>query len=217
MAVMGPNGCGKTTLLHCLLGLVRPQSGTVRVGGVEVTGRQVSQMARHVGMVFQNADHQLVADTVRDEAMFACRRLAAVDDEQGFACAELLDRAGLGARRADHPFRLSWGQKRRLNVISAVLHGPRLLLLDEPLAGQDWASATFLLEVISAIVDARSGGACLLVTHDAQVVRDVATRVLFLAGGRVLVDAPVTPAFVRLRELGYGAYAADGSNAPIDA
>ena len=157
VAVMGPNGGGKTTLLQCLLGLVKPTRGSIRICGMDVAQTPISRLAAHVGIVFQNADHQLVADTVWGEALFAPRNFdrlgAAVERE----AERLLGQAGLDGRKPDHPYRLSWGQKRRLNLISAILHQPRLLLLDEPFAGQDWENVAFLLEAIGGLLDGSSG------------------------------------------------------------
>ena len=226
VAIMGPNGGGKSTLLQCLLGLVQPQRGSIRVCGAVVSPRVVSRLARKVGLVFQNADHQLMADTVWHESVFAIRNLKIRDASSEEDADRLLELAGLSERRDDHPFRLSWGKKRRLNLISAVLHGPRLLLLDEPFAGQDWENVALLLDTIrgvlkvppardrpgsrsdgyGAVEQSPSGGACLMVTHDPRVVVGSCTRVLFVAGGQVIVDAPVRQAFQRLRETGYEAY-----------
>ncbi len=217
VAVLGPNGGGKSTLLQCLVGLIPRAHGTIQVCGATVTPSAVSRLARQVGLVVQNADHQLVAESVWDEALFAVRNLKLAAGTGVEQAARLLDQAGLSERKKDHPYRLSWGQKRRLNVISALLHGPRLLLLDEPFAGQDWENVVFLLEAIGGVLDgaaggstegcaSHAGGACLVVTHDPRIVQRSCTRVLFVSGGRVTVDAPVPGAFDRLRELGHEAY-----------
>ncbi|HNQ23560.1 MAG TPA: ATP-binding cassette domain-containing protein [Phycisphaerae bacterium] len=220
VALMGPNGGGKTTLLHVLLGLAERVSGSVRVCGIEVTGRVASRLAPHVGVVFQNADHQLVAETVCDEAVYAARMLGRLDPPTTAWGEELLAVAGLAERRDAHPFALSWGQKRRLNLISAVLHQPKLLLLDEPFSGQDWEHVRFLLTVIRRMVEvsaderggestAESRGACVMVVHDPRVVLRVCTRVVFVEAGRIVVDAPVDAAFERIQALGHGAYVPD--------
>ena len=129
----------------------------------------------------------------------------------------LLKLAGLSDRRGDHPYRLSWGQKRRLNLISAILHRPRLLLLDEPFAGQDWENVAFLLEAVGGMLHgshecprelagAWGPGACLMVTHDPRIVLRACSRVLFLSNGRVTVDAPTAEAFDQLARTGRDAY-----------
>jgi energy-coupling factor transporter ATP-binding protein EcfA2 len=215
LGVLGPNGGGKTTLLHTLMGLVTPNQGAARLFNSPVSRTRTTQLARRVGLVFQNADHQLVADAVLDEALFASRMFKCESPSTRERADRLLTQAGLIEREDEHPFRLSWGQKRRLNVISSVLHRPQLLLLDEPFAGQDWENAAFLLSILTDMVrgsdDATVPGACLVVTHDPRVVRHSCTRVLFIREGRVQLDAPVATAFDRLRDMGHGAYVADHS------
>ena len=217
MCIRDSNGGGKTTLLHCLSGLVRPRAGTVRVCGLDVPVTPASRVARQLGVVFQNADHQLVEDTVWNEAVFALRNFGSRTEAGVRRAGELLRQAGLADRIADHPFGLSWGQKRRLNLISSILHRPRLLLLDEPFAGQDWENAAFLMQAIRAVVggpaaeaENRPAGACVLVTHDPRIVQRLCSRVVFLAGGRVVLDGPTPEVFKRLIESGNQAYAPVG-------
>ncbi|MFH1111283.1 MAG: ATP-binding cassette domain-containing protein [Planctomycetota bacterium] len=220
VGVMGPNGGGKSTLLLCLLGLVSPVRGSVTVCGVRVVRGTVCRLTREVGIVFQNADHQLVASTVWRETLFTAHNMRIAETATEREGARLLETARLYDRRHAHPYRLSWGEKRRLNLISAILHRPRLLLLDEPFAGQDWRNVTFQLDAIRNTVDrtmesSRTVGdkppsvpraACLMVTHDPQVVLHSCTRLLFLSDGRVTIDAAVPHAFDQLREAGYDAY-----------
>ncbi|HUW82398.1 MAG TPA: ATP-binding cassette domain-containing protein [Phycisphaerae bacterium] len=219
-AVLGPNGGGKSTLLHCMMGLVQPTGGKISVCGTERSSLSVSRVARDVALVFQNADHQLVADSVEREVTFACRTFGLLDASAKRRADELVRRATLSDRAADHPFRLSWGQKRRLNLISVLLHRPRLLLLDEPFAGQDWQNALFVLELVktaldgwaessTSVCDRSDAGACVMVTHDPRVVARACSRVLFVCQGRIVLDAPLPDAFDRLREMGHDAYVPD--------
>jgi energy-coupling factor transport system ATP-binding protein len=117
---------------------------------------------------------------------------------------ELLARCGLGDRRDDHPYRLSYGEKRRLNLISVLVHAPRLILLDELLIGQDAGNATFLLELLRERTE--QGDAVIMVNHAPEVTRRYASRVLFFNDGQIVVDAPPGPAFEQLRAMGREAY-----------
>jgi energy-coupling factor transporter ATP-binding protein EcfA2 len=204
VSVMGDNGSGKTTFLHCLLGLRRPSQGRVEMLGHDTRQVPVSELARQVGFVFQNPDHQLFADSVWDEATFAARNFGALDETTEARVGELLARCGLGDRRDDHPYRLSYGQKRRLNLISALSCQPKLILLDEVLIGQDPANAAFLLDLLREHVAA--GGAVVMVNHAPEVTRRYASRLLFFNSGQIVIDAPTGQAFDQLQRLGRNAY-----------
>ena len=204
VAVMGDNGCGKTTLLYSLLGLIKPQQGRVEILGQDTRQAPVSHLARQVGFVFQNPDHQLFADTVWAEATLASSNFRVLDGATGARVAELLARCGLGDRRADHPYRLSYGEKRRLNLISVLAHGPKLVLLDELLIGQDAANATFLLDLLRERVE--QGDVVIMVNHAPVVTRCYASRLIFLDDGQVVVDSPPELAFEPLAAMGREAY-----------
>ena len=206
VAVLGDNGSGKTTLLHCLLGLRQPSSGSVEVMGRDTRRAPVSELARKVGFVFQNPDHQLFADSVWEEATFAPRNFDTLDAAAKARVTDLLERCGLDDRRDDHPYRLSYGQKRRLNLISVLSYAPRLILLDEILIGQDPANAAFLLDLLHDHV--QDGGTVVLVNHSPEVTRRYASRLLFFNSGRIVVDAPTAQAFRQLETLGRHAYVA---------
>jgi energy-coupling factor transporter ATP-binding protein EcfA2 len=204
VAVMGDNGSGKTTFLHCLLGLCRPMRGRVEVLGHDTRKAPVSQIARQVGFVFQNPDHQLFADSVWDEATFAARNLGLLDGATEARVRDLMARCGLAERHDDHPYRLSYGEKRRLNLISVLGYAPRLILLDEVLIGQDPANAAFLLGLLREQV--AGGGAVVMVNHAPGVTRRYADRLLFFENGRILVDAPAGEGLGRLEQMGRDAY-----------
>jgi energy-coupling factor transporter ATP-binding protein EcfA2 len=164
----------------------------------------VSRLARQVGLIFQNPDHQLFADSVWEDAVFAPRNLNALDEATRRRVKEYLARCGLGQRLEDHPYRLSYGEKRRLNLISDLSYEPRLILLDEVLIGQDPANAAFLLDLVRERVE--MGATAVMVNHAPEVSRAYANRLLFFDGGRIVVDAPPEETFDRLEALGYDAY-----------
>jgi energy-coupling factor transport system ATP-binding protein len=204
VAVMGDNGCGKTTLLYSLLGLIKPEQGRVEVLGQDTRQVPVSHLARQVGFVFQNPDHQFFADSVWAEATLASSNFQMLDGATEARVGELLGHCGLGERRDDHPYRLSYGEKRRLNLISVLAHGPKLVLLDELLIGQDAGNAAFLLNLLRE--RAGQGDVVIMVNHAPEVTRSYASRLIFMDGGRVIVDAPPGLAFEQLAAIGREAY-----------
>jgi len=209
-----------------MTGLVKLDTGHVRICGRPVQPAAKAGVAHYVGFVFQNADHQFVSDTVWSEALFTPNNLRRADPSINRRATQWLAAAGLADRLAAHPYRLSWGQKRRLNLISSLLHDPRLVLLDEPFAGQDGESLILLLDAIRTVVGSAADeselsetalspprGSCVIVTHDPRIITGWATRIVFVDAGRVVVDAPVADAIVRLGDLGFGAYVTGTHNA----
>jgi len=204
VALMGPNGSGKSSLLFALLGLLRPAGGGAIVCGHDVAGTAVSEMARSAGLIFQNPDHQLLADSVRAEAVMAAENFGMADRALIRRARAALRRNGLWQNRRDIPHALSYGQKRRLNLISVMLHRPRLLLLDEPFVGQDPRNVRAVVDTVTGPADA--GAAAIIATHRGAIARSFCDRVVFLDRGRVLLDCPMAEAPERLRAMGRGAY-----------
>ncbi len=204
VAIMGDNGSGKTTFLRSLLGLCRLSRGRVEVLGQDTRATPTSRLARHVGFVFQNPDHQLFATCVWEEATFAPRNFGVLDAHGRAEAERLLARCGLQDRHNDHPYRLSYGEKRRLNVISVLTYNPRLVLLDEVLIGQDAGNAHFLMGLLCEYVD--HGGTVLMINHSPEITQRYASRLIFFERGRVRVDAPTQEAFARLASLGRRVY-----------
>jgi energy-coupling factor transporter ATP-binding protein EcfA2 len=204
VAVMGDNGSGKTTFLQSLLGLLKPGRGRVEVLGHDTRHTPVSELAQRVGFVFQNPDHQLFADSVWEEAIFAPHNFGTLDEATEAQAEALLERCGLGQRQADHPYRLSYGEKRRLNLISVLAYDPKLILLDEVLIGQDAANAAFLMDLLRERVE--RGSTVVMVNHNPEITQRYTSRVIFFKGGRAVVDAPTGEAFRQLAPLGLSAY-----------
>jgi energy-coupling factor transport system ATP-binding protein len=204
VAIMGDNGSGKTTFLQSLLGLHKPNRGRMEVLGQDTRTTPTSQLARQVGFVFQNPDHQLFAETVWKEATFAPHNFGALDARARAETEHLLARCGLGDRHGDHPYHLSYGEKRRLNVVSVLTYNPRLILLDEVLIGQDAENANFLMRLLREHV--ARGGTVLMVNHNPEITQCYASRLIFFERGRVKVDAPTEKAFERLADLGRWVY-----------
>jgi energy-coupling factor transporter ATP-binding protein EcfA2 len=138
--------------------------------------------------VFQNPEHQFVAETVADELELGLRQQGMPEAERGAAVDRMLRRFDLVGLQEQHPFLLSGGQKRRLSVGTALVAGAPVLALDEPTFGQDRARASELLAILGRLN--AEGTTVLVVTHDLQLVADYATRVAVMQDGRVIGVGP---------------------------
>jgi len=188
MAIVGTNGAGKTTLLQAIAGIIRVPRGTVDVLGMDPSRADARVRARQIGFVFQNPEHQFVANTVADEIELGLRLQGVPELERRVQVERMLRRFDLEAHRDRHPFLLSGGQKRRLSVGTALVAGAPVLALDEPTFGQDRARAVELLDILADLN--AEGTTVLVVTHDLQLVADYANRVAVMKGGRVLGVGP---------------------------
>ncbi|SDH99834.1 ABC transporter ATP-binding protein [Agrococcus jejuensis] len=183
VAIVGTNGAGKSTLLQAIAGVDAPPRGTVTIAGLDPATADVRALARTIGFVFQNPEHQLIRESVAAE-------LAHGLEVQGLDAAAIaprvdamLERFGLAELREQHPFLLSGGQKRRLSVGTSLIAGAEVLALDEPTFGQDRARAAELVALLAGM--RAQGTTVLVVTHDMQLVADVATHVCVVADGRI--------------------------------
>jgi energy-coupling factor transport system ATP-binding protein len=187
VAIMGPNGAGKSTLLRHGIGLLRPKSGQVRVAGQDARGATVAQLARTVGYVFQSPSHMLFAPTVRAELTFGPRNvgldLAAADAAVPAALAQV----GLTGFEDRAPLSLSFGQQKRLGIAAVLSMRPRVLVLDEPTAGQDHGSTQALMHMIGGL---EGLAATVLITHDVDLAVSYATRVVLMRDGQIEADGP---------------------------
>jgi energy-coupling factor transporter ATP-binding protein EcfA2 len=173
IGVCGPNGSGKTTLLKLLAGLLPPSAGRVVVSGVERP--RPARLAGRVGLLLQNPDEQLLADTVAAELSFGPRQLG-----RPFDPLPLLARLGLAQYRDASPFALSRGERQRLALGGLLAMQPDLLLLDEPTSGLDQESWVALLDLVAEQA-AANGTAVLFTTHHREAVEAFADRVITLS------------------------------------
>ncbi|MEU0215419.1 ATP-binding cassette domain-containing protein [Streptomyces sp. NPDC006265] len=184
IALMGRNGAGKSTLLNSLVGLVKPSSGTVRVGEVTPHRTAPKDLVRKVGLVPQEPRDLLYADTVAAECAAADQDARA---DPG-TCRALVTELLPGVTDDIHPRDLSEGQRLALALAVVLTARPPLLLLDEPTRGLDYAAKARLVTVLRAL--AAEGHAIVLATHDVELAAELAHRVVLLAEGEVIADGP---------------------------
>ena len=186
VALMGRNGCGKSTLSRHFIGLLRPSAGTVAVCGRDSAGMEVADLARLVGYVFQNPDHQLFAPTVAEEFAFGLGHLGVPPAEMDGRREEALALVGLDVAPGDVPHFLGRGDRQKLAIATILAMRPQILVIDEPTTGQDWRSASGLLRALKALN--QGGLTILVVTHDSRLVAEWSDRVLVVSDGRIIGD-----------------------------
>jgi energy-coupling factor transport system ATP-binding protein len=153
----------------------------------------VGQLARKVGYLFQNPDHQIFAPTVWEEVAFGLRNLSFSDGEVAARTTEALALFGLGDQADTPPAVLGYGLRRQVTLATVWAMRPQVLVLDEPTAGLDWRSTRTLMEEVTNLN--RQGHTIILITHDMKLVAEFARRVLVLDGGQILTYGPTRQLF----------------------
>lgn len=195
LGIAGHTGSGKSTLIQHLNGLLRPQEGTIRVLGYDVAeNKDVQQLRRHVGMVFQYPEQQLFAETIYDDMAYGPKRLGLSDEEVRDNCLAALRLVGLGDIDLERsPFELSGGQMRRVAIAGILAMKPEVLILDEPAAGLDPQGREEIFATIRGLQ--REGVTIIFVSHSMDDLARLADRILILRNGRLQRIAPVAEIF----------------------
>lgn len=184
VALVGQNGSGKTTLAKHFNGLLRPTQGGVFLDGKDISGTPVSHLARSVGYVFQNPDHQIFNATTRQELAAGPGHLGLSKAEIDRRVDEALDLFRLAAYADRQPALLSFGLRRKISIAAVYTMQTPILILDEPTAGLDHKSITELMQLLLHLH--RQGRTIILITHDMRVVAEYAPRCLVLQQGQCL-------------------------------
>jgi energy-coupling factor transport system ATP-binding protein len=187
IAVLGPNGAGKTTLVKHAIGLLKPKNGRVLVQGRDTRQTSVAQIANTLGYVFQSPSHMLFAPTVREELSFGPKNLGHSPDTIEKEVMRAIEIVNLSGREQDAPLALSFGQQKRVTIASVLAMQSRILVMDEPTAGQDYQN---YMEFMDAILKLPHFDAILFITHDIDLAVIYANRVLLVNGGRIAADGP---------------------------
>ncbi len=195
LAIVGANGAGKTTLAGCMAGVLTPPVGAVFINGADVATLSPQALARQVGFVFQNPEHQFVTDTVADELRFSLRRSDLPRAEIERRVEAMLARFRLARYAGVNPFTLSHGEKRRLSVATMLMRDQEILILDEPTFGQDQHTAGELMALLRALH--AEGRTIVIITHDMALAAEHACHVAVMGEGRVLAYGPTRDVFAR--------------------
>ena len=195
VVVIGPSGSGKSTFLRCLNLLETPSAGAITFQGTVITDPKVKidQVRQQMGMVFQHFN-LFPNMTIRKNITLAPVRTGLMKQEEADELAgSLLQRVDLTDKADAYPSQLSGGQKQRVAIVRALAMKPQLMLFDEPTSALDPEMVGEVLDVMKEL--ARDGMTMVVVTHEMGFAREVGSRVLFMAGGKVLEEAPPAELF----------------------
>ena len=203
LAIVGNNGCGKSTLCKVMNGLI-PHfiagefTGTVEIDGASTLESEIGELAQKVGYVYQDFENQIVRPTVLDDASYACMNYAMKDyQEKG---KQALKQCGLEGREQDYIWQLSGGQTHLLALAGAVSLQPDVLILDEPIAQLDPMHADRIYEVLRELNE-KYGKTIIVIEHHTEYIADYCRNVLLLKDGHVEWKLPVGEALGRVEEL----------------
>lgn len=182
IAITGSNGAGKSTFSKLCNGLLKPSNGDVFVLGENTKNKKVSDLAKHIGFLFQNPDRQICCSTVREEIAFSLKNnkvpLAEINERVEKTISEF------GFKGESEPFNMSRGQRQRLCLACLIALNPEILILDEPTTGLDYRECMEVMEKIRVLNEA--GTTVVMVCHDMEVVLDFAKTVIVMNRGEIL-------------------------------
>ena len=184
IAIMGENGAGKTTLAKHLNGLLKPSEGRVLVDGEDTRKKSVAALSRKVGLVFQNPDHLLFSETVKDEVAFALKNFGYPPDTIQKQVGKTLEALDLTGYADTSPFLLSGGERKRAALAAVLAWEPDYLILDEPTIGQDYLQKERLRNFILQLYS--QGKAVVIISHDVEFVAESGAEVVLMSKGRIL-------------------------------
>ena len=187
VAILGENGSGKTTLVKHFNGLLRPYSGNVALKGLDASKVPINELVKHTGLVFQNPDNILFEDTVEAEINFGLNNIGVKGPEAARAILHSLELVNLGEKQKVFPRNLSRGERQRLAVACVVAMKPELLVLDEPTTGLDAEESDRMMQLMRKLQ--QEGHTIVMVTHNLQIVRDHAERVIRMESGKIVEDS----------------------------
>lgn len=185
VVIGGQNGCGKTTFLKHLNGLLLPDTGTIILDGIELSS-DIKRARQIVGMMFQNADSQIVGETVYDDVAFGPENLCLDRQEIEKRVLKALEAVSLTQHADQRPHLLSGGEKRRLSIAGILAMGPKVLLFDEPFSNLDYPGVRQVLKQILSLH--QSGHTIIVTTHDIEKVIAHADRLLIMKDGKMVRD-----------------------------
>jgi energy-coupling factor transport system ATP-binding protein len=186
VSIVGKNGSGKTTLVKHFNGLLKPKSGSVCINNIDTKKSNISKLAKTVGFVFQNPDHQIFHDTVEKEAAYGPKNLGIEKEELEKRVHDALQEVDLLKYKLCSPYHLSKGERQRVALASVLAMKTKIIILDEPTTGQDYREAEKIMKILKKLNN--EGHIIIIVTHDMELTAGYAERVIVLSEGKIIAD-----------------------------
>ncbi len=186
IAFVGRNGAGKTTLIKHINGLLKPAEGEVRVNTENIIKKPISEMAKIVGLAFQNPNHQLFAETVKKELEFGPKNLGIDKEEREKIVQDVVKQFNITHLLERSPLELSGGERRLVSIASVLTMNQQILVLDEPSFGQDYRQKEMLGNYLKELSD--NGMTIIVVSHDIDFILEYIPRVIVLLQGEIIAD-----------------------------
>ena len=183
VAILGPNGSGKSTFILLIAGLLMPKEGEIKVFGEATTSKDFQKFRSRIGLVFQDPDDQLFTPSVIEDIAYGPKNLKLPEEDINSRCEHVLDKMGIQHLRNRAPHRLSFGEKKKVSLATALVLKPELLILDEPTANLDLVSRRGLLETLNELN--REGTTIIVSTHDVEALPELADRIIVISHGLV--------------------------------
>lgn len=203
VAIIGENGAGKTTLAKLLIGMLKPQKGSISVDGKLITKLSIADIAEEIGYVFQNPNVMLFTNTVKQELELSLLRFNYSKEEKEKKIDDILEFFSLTKYKTTHPRLLSRGEKQKLALAAVLIQEPATIILDEPFSGIDRSQKFLLMEYIRELK--AQGKLVIIISHDLDSIIEETDRIIAMHKGKIVYDMPTLDFFKdkkRLLEIG---------------
>ncbi len=190
VALVGKNGAGKSTIAHMLMGIRRPKDGSVLVEGKDYASLSIKEIGERIGYVMQNPNHMLIKDMIREEVTLALTLRGAPKAEIDGKFEQVMELCGLSGMKNWPVSALSYGQKKRVTIASLLVTQPKVMILDEPTAGQDFRHYREIMEFLDEL-NRKMGLTVVFITHDMHLAIEYTDRVVVMADGEKIADGDV--------------------------
>jgi cobalt/nickel transport system ATP-binding protein len=184
IALLGPNGSGKSTLILLIAGLLTPNSGDIKVFGEKTTSKTFQKTRSRIGIVFQDPDDQLFTPSVIEDIEYGPKNLKLPEKDIKTKSTHILEKMGIQHLKNRPPHRLSFGEKKKVSLATALILKPELLILDEPTANLDITSRRNLINTLNELN--KTGTTIIISTHDTEAIPELADRIIIISNGSKL-------------------------------